>query len=663
MAELSGTKFPEITAAFVLARGTALRELWTDRDTRMDDMEKLYRLEVWEDETKPDERRVTSPRSWMVVEAMRALLFTRRPVIEVPASAVRSVEQTAAERMEKFLYGAWSQMGVLYAIDEVEWNACTLGLGVLRVVYNPETPVGEFPLIAQALDPRTYYAQADPTLPLRDLEAAIWTQRRRRDIEAEWGVSLEGRPEPGTNLESWLDDEVDYVDYWATRIVEEEEVAAEPEPTELAEQEGLLRRAVKRIRGRAPRKPKAEQAERTGDEGRTKTKRRRVVNAVVAEGRFVKEPVVVPGYERLPFFRWSGVRTPMSGKDRDLSVLYAIAGGERSGDSEGLIAAENELLGMRLRLVEQRANAALISNDEGLTNLDTSPGAVNVADRPDFRLDYVVPPGDAPDTGAFMAHIEGLAEDATIPNSMMGRYQANASGVAISAITNPVLMKIAARQREREEVLQEMNAHILALAQEYAPAAGWAVYGLDAQGQELEERLEPGLIKGYRRNFVHLSARLPRDASGEALMLRSLIDSKLLSRRTGVERLQNVLDLSGKSPDDEMKQVLIESILFGDDATRRAMAQRALEEFDLELAAAAGAAAGQIPGPAGVPGPTGAVPPPGPLAQGPMMGLPPQVLPPQAIPEAVGVPNVEAMQRMYQGGPPGAGPVMPGAPV
>ena len=216
-------------------------------------------------------------------------------------------------------------------------------------------------------------------------------------------------------------------------------------------------------------------------------------------------------------------------------------------------------------------------------------------------------------------------------------------------------MRVASRQREREEVLQRMNGQILALTEEYAPADGWCVYGLDREGKEMEALLEPDRIRGYRRNRVHLSARLPRDVPGDALMLRSLKDSKILSAKTVIAEVQKYMDLAGQSPDDELKQMLIESLL-DEDPVRRAMADRAAQEYSAELAAALEIArqraAEVAPPPGGGPG------------QGPMGGMPPNALPPQAVPPAVGagppggpgnVPGMMAMAGQPVGRPPGGG--------
>lgn len=660
-----GQVLSKYTADWVQARADKMKSTFNERAGLMDDMESLYLLDVWTGEASDDERRVVSPRPQMVVEALRALLFTRRPVLEVPPSQVKKISEEAADRIEKYLYGAWDVTRMYHILDLAEWYATCLGLAEIRLVYDPQTPRGEYPLVVQALDPRNVFYEPDPRRPLEDKEVAHWLTRTRRQIVAEWGI-YPGATDEDLTDDKWLDSEVDYIDYWAADAVEAAE--EEEEEEEVLGVLGKARKAVMEFL--APEREETPEEAREGDSGRNKRLKRVVVNGVLVDGEWLKEPVIMPGYERVPFYRWGGITTPLSGTNEALSVLYPIAGGQRTGGAQGLIATENELIGMQLRIVEQHAAAAAITNDEGLANLDATPGAVNVASRPDFRLDWVVPPRVGPDIGAFLAQLTQAAEQATLPSALMGQYQAAVSGVALSMLTSPVLMRIAARQREREEVLQELNKGMLALTEEYAPLRGWTVWGVDNEGVEHEVRMAPKEIAGYRRNRVHLSARLPKDAPSEIMALGTLIDRKMLSRRTGIERVQQILDLAGQSPSDEMRQILIEELLLGQDATRQAMSLRVLQEYDAEMAALAAQAQqpqqpppGQGPMPGMPPGmPPGMQPAgPGVPGQGPMMGMPPETLPPQAVPEAVGARNLGRMMNMMgPQGPIPQGPVRPG---
>ena len=622
----------DITEQFVTDRRDALQRDAGTRNTRYGDMIDLYRLDVWEDSPQPGERRVASPRAFTIVEAYRTLLFTRRPVLSVEASRHKRVLQQQADKIEKFLYGVWDEMRLLNVIDEVEFWACAAGRGVFKILYVPEMPHDEFPLVAQAVDPRNFYHSQSTVRPGEDVEVAHSFERTRRDIEQDWGeIPDDRRPTEQGELEEWLDETVEYTDYWREVIVQEEkEEEEEPE-------RGVMERVVEAMRGLL-----SGEREEEEEEEPEKVWKRKVVNCVVADDTFVKEPKFVPGYERLPFFHWDGIHTPLPDlEDQGLSVLYPVAGGERADGTQGLLATENQLLAAKVRMVEMYANAAAVTNDESLANLDMRPGAVNIADNPDYKLDWVMPPGTHPDADKVMAQLEALSEDSTIPASMMGRYQGEISGVALSLMTNPVLMRIAARQRQREEVLQQVNKLILGLVEEWAPSEGWVVWGKDKREREFEVELRPDDINGYRRNSVKLSASLPKDAQGELMLHTNLVKQKMESRRTAINRIQELTDQRGRTPEDELKQILTEGVLFDDEEVRRVMSQRALDDYDAALAAEVGAQQQEAPQ-----RPQQQQPQP----QGPMMGIPPQTVPP----EFMGMGGAQPQPPEPEGRPPGA---------
>jgi len=645
----------EITTEFVQSRYTALAEKWSKRNSRMDDYEKLYLLDMWEESPEPDERRISAPVCFNTVESFRTLLLTRPPVISVPPSEVKAVATDQADQIEKFLYGVWYQGRVLDALNLAEWHASCLGEGVLRCVYDPEVVEDELPLVVQALDPRTVYANPSGREG-QDLEVIHSFKRARREIEAEWGELKRG-PEAGANLEEWLDEEVDFVDYWRVDVEEVEEPVEERRADEGEEPEGVLARLVamakRAIRAGTPEPAAAvnefgERIEEEGEEGEErirKVRRRVVTNCVVVEDQFLKEPMRMPGYRRLPFIRYAGIATPLADENGALSVLFPITGGSRKNGAMGLAAGINELLAMKQRLIEMYANGAIITDDTDL-EIDFRPGAVNTM-RKGAQWSFLVPPGPHPAVDQQIALIERLTQDATVSAAMQGRYVGTVSGIALSAMNNPVLMRIAHRQQVRERAYQELNRLILSLAEEYVPAEGWYVWGTDRQGGTFELALKPGVIAGYYRNRVELSASLPKDEAGEVMGLANLVGQKLISRETFLDQLQRIKQLSSQSPQDEMKKILRDMLLFEGPTTER-LAQVVLADYSEELAAALAPA----PSPTPQPSPTGAG------GGGPMMGMPPGVVPPQAMPEAVGAGGPEqlaAMMAMMGNAPPGAG--------
>ncbi len=699
----------EISIKFVQSRHVALRNRWAERNSRMDDYEALYLLDMWESAPEPDERRLSVPICFNTVESFRTLLLTRPPVISVPPSAVKRIETEQADSIEKYLYGVWYRARVMDALNLAEWYGSALGEGVLRCIFDGQAVEGDFPLVVQALDPRTVYACPSGRAGV-DLEVVHAFKRARREIEAEWGIALQ-RDGKGENEEAWLDEEVEYISYWRSDV-EEVLVAEEPEEEEpeeegtLARLMGLMKRAV---RAGAPggegaektceclecghtlestehcadvtcpecggemrrvERPGVGRVEREGEgaeeEPRTRKVRRRVVtHCVVVGNEFVKAPVRIPGYSQLPFIRYPGVATPLADENGALSVLFPITAGVREHGAQGLAAAVNELVAMKQRMIEMFANGALITDDPEL-EIDFSPGAINIVGQ-GRQWSFLVPPGPHPAIDQQMMLLERLTQDATVTASMQGRYAGQMSGLALSALNNPVLMKIAHRQQVRERAYETLNEIVLALTEEYAPPDGWMVWGADKGGEPMELQLRPSEIGGYYRNRVELSASLPKDDAGEIMSLAQLVGQKLISRETFLDQLQRIKHLSSQSPQDEMKRILRDTLLF-EGPTAETLAKVVLAEYSEELAALV-AGGGQPPSPPPGPAPAqagrqaGPGPPMGGPGPGPMGGMGPGMVAPQAVPPMVGAgPGGPAAMMAMMGNPP-PGPVGPGEEV
>jgi hypothetical protein len=468
---------------------------------------------------------------------------------------------------------------------------------------------------------------------------------------------------------------VDFVDYWRVdveEVVEEQgsRGAGERGSRGAEEQGGVLARLVEMARramsagagetlrqaqgdglgegdeGRGAEEQGGEGAEEEilrqtqGDGGGTRKVRRRVVtNCVVVEGQLVKEPVKMPGYNRLPFVRYAGITTPLADEDGALSVLFPITGGVRKSGAIGLVAVANELLAMKQRIIEMYANGALITDDPKM-DIDWMPGSVNYVQK-GTTWSFLMPPGPHPAVDQQIALVERLIQDVTFSAAMMGRPMGSLSGMALSIINNPAMMKIAHRQQVRERAYQELNSIILSLTEEYAPVEGWYVWGADKAGVTFELALKPADIGGYYRNRVELSASLPKDEAGEIMALANLVGQKLISRETFLDQLQRTKSLSSQSPQDEMKKILRDLLLF-EGPTAEKLAQVVLADYSEELAQALAPQPPPQPPPT-VGGEAEGGPPPG---MGPMMGMPPGVVPPQGMPEAVGAGGPEAMARM-----------------
>jgi len=652
----------DITVEFVSDRDTHIRGLWASRNERMNDYEKLYLLDLWGKAAGPNERRISVPTCWTRVEAIRPLFLTKAPVISVPLVDVSADETAVADNIEKYLYGVWDQCSVMAELDLAEWSADCLGEGVLRCVYDKGTPEGEVPLLITQVDPRSVYA----TPGIRrdeDVELIHTYERSRRSIKEEWGSSKLKKGKPADNsseaYQAWLDDEIDFVEYWRQDIVEVEE---EVEPEKEDETQGPLARgaatalkwARDKLGGQAPEMEIAAEGPKT-----RKVKRRQIIHCAMADEEWIKAPVVMPGYNQIPFIRYPGISTPLPGENGALSVLFPLTGGNRKGDTIGVAGAEAEAIGMQQSIIERYASGTLLSSTD--YDIDFGPNAQNAV-MEDDRVEFLLPPGPAPAVDRHMANLQEYIQDATISDALMGKGQGAASGLALSAQTNPVMMRIASRQTIRERAYQRLNSLILSLTEQYAPDEGWEVWGTGSMGRAVGAQLPPADIQGNYRNRVELTASLPKDDAGQVMLWAQLADKGLISKETFMDLFQRTTRYSSQSPTDEMKRILRDKILT-EGALAETLAKKILAESDPTLAAFLLGEMGQGPmggnpqgpqGPASPQGPPG-MPPgpaPGPPQQGPMGGMPPGAVATGQLPPA---PGLEAMMGM-------AGQPMPSLP-
>jgi len=622
-------KLSRITTDYVQNRTAALKSLNSEWNDRADEYEKVYLMDMWEESPEPDERRLAAPIAWTRVESYRAILLTKPPVITVPPSDARAVAEEQADSIEKFLYGMWYQANVMDALNSAEWYATCFGRGVLRCLYTDDAANDEIPLLVSGnIDPRHIYSRPSARKG-QDAELSYSYHRTRREIEEEWG-ELPGHQDD----EGWLDAEIEFIDYWRVDIEEVEE-----EGVEVEESRGLIETIVDKVtKSKRPVK---------------KVKQRVVTNCILAGDNWLKKPVRMPGYSRIPFIQYAGISTPLKGADGWLSVLFPITGGSQVGTTncQGLVAAYCEGLAHRQRIVEMYANAAtVVTGTDQDVELDFSPTAQNQLPQ-GAKVDFLVPPGPHPAADKQLQILEQGIEDATVSASMMGRMPGNVSGLALSAMASPILMRLAHRQQDRERALQQLNSLILSLAEFYSGPDGWQVWGSHG-GQAIDMVVYPEDIGGYYRNIVKLSASLPKDANGEVMMWAGLVAKDLISHETFLDQLQQAKGTIRQSPLDEIQAILRDKMLFGGEMSEK-IAQIIVEQYSAELADILGIGAQEVGTPPPAPGPMPPIPP-----SGPMQGMPPGVVPP--MPEMVGEQNLPGMMAM-QGNPPPMPPPMPEA--
>jgi len=160
-----------------------------------------------------------------------------------------------------------------------------------------------------------------------------------------------------------------------------------------------------------------------------------------------------------------------------------------------------------------------------------------------------------------IAKIEDYIERGSLPRVLQGQYVGSISGIAMSLLRNPTLMKVAFKQKTLERALVMLNENILRLLEKFlrSPRRLW---GENEKGQGVDVTIDAATIAGYYHNEVKLSASLPTDDAGTVNMIALLVQLGVLSRRTSRDVMQQTLhELVPQSLPDEEKLVLAEKIL------------------------------------------------------------------------------------------------------
>jgi hypothetical protein len=654
-------------ARFVLDRTDELRTAAGDRNTRMDRFERMYRMDVWDDAPLgPDDIRLSLPIAFDMVEKMRALLITRPPVISVPWGNNDPDDQAKSQRMERYLYGLSGRANLGRVLADAEWFAMCLGMGVLKIAYDSQAVEGDSPLVIVAPDPRTIFGRLAPARDRWVELAQVW-DRTRSEIIDEWGADLDMPSGMDATEEiAWLDEEVEYIEYWRemTEWIEPEPVIEMP--TQDSVIEATIDNVMAAMAGSAGStgSPTGDAANERGaqeildgiDSGEAveldikdepeKIRVRRVLHMVVVRdgntgkpeegGIVVKDAVIVPGYSQIPYIKWSGIATPLGGGDSDLSILYALGNGDGGSDSYGILQAWNLLASLDMGEALNAANPPLETDDEKAT-INAHAGEITTVQK-DRHVRPLREPGQSLAFSRMSEQMSRMVDRIGLPEIWSGMVQ-NLSGQAISGLATAFTMLIGFKQLDRERALENLLMLALALTREYAPDDGWMMYGENAYGRSVEETLKPTDIAPHPRVRVKLSASMPKDDMAFISMLVQLVNTDLLSYETALDHIQKTIGLSADTPEEEIERILRAKLLLKSDVSQqlakvlalrsaKRMARNAGEDEAMieQLLGIQPQGQGQPQGlpqqmpPQGMQQPQGAPPP--------TMGLPPNVLPP-----------------------------------
>lgn len=485
--------------------------------------------------SEDDETRVILPIAQATVESFRSLLLARPPVISVPSSSVKEVDQDKADNTEGMLYSLWDRSNVLRAIQDALWHALVDGWGIIQTKFDPSaSDKGEVPVYAKALDPIGVWpmpgdrpgsweyvisSQYELVGTLRRTFIDGKDRRKRKTRVAE--SALEGMAE---------DDRVLVLDYW-----DDEHHAIMVVPHD-SKQEAVF----------------------------------------IHEGEWLLEPTPHE-YGGLPFVIWHGHSMPQRdrGERMGTSVLWPI---------ENLIRYVSKLMSQKATIVARYTAPTLVVKSQDGRGFDM-PGMFGgqLPLFPEEDAEYLMPSGPPPQVDVMFEEMLGQIETAGLPRHIMGQLtMGRISGVAMNLLRTPVLMRIAFKEMDIERSLERMNELFLQILENRQDEPIY-LWGRDAEGRNVELVLDPGDIEGYYRNHVRLSASLPTDEPSTVAMLSSLAQLGVISKRTYRDIVQQTLrDLSPQSLDQEENQILIEQLL-QQEAFQQALMLEAAKESELAL--------------------------------------------------------------------------------
>lgn len=579
---------------FVVDRKAALVKAAGNRNAEMMRFEDMYRMDVYQSGgnhagrlgdvgvvTDANEWKISLPLAFAEVEKHKAMMWAKPPTITVPYAGADVGLAARAQKLERFLYGVMEAMRLMKVVSLVEWSANCRGRGWLKATYDENAAHDEFPIRACDVDPKNVYCTWTESRE-RPTELIELRKRPRRSVRDMYGEKALAVPTGRLGQkEQWLDEEVEVLDYWAEHVVWEDEEAGEDEAHEAAEEVPLVielaaASTLAAMNGPTPTAPTDTLAARLATKGKRKkdaddkrekrkqVRVRKVVHGVLVIGEgaseggvWVKKPVVIPGYMYVPYFGFSGHATPLDGGRDALSLLYPYARGDAGDEVQGVFQAMNTLASLLLQNSVEMSTAPLVTDDANAQIDTVTPNFLNRLE-PGRTLQYLQKPNTLSVLGNAMEFLKGVMYQVGMPEILAAGRTASLSGQSVEAQGAEYEMRLALRQREREQALELMFRHILCLARAWAdPDEGWTVSGSGRYGRSYyEETLTPDEIGKNYRVKVKLSSSTPRDVMGLISMLLNAKRSNEISSETFLDQLQQHIGLASDSPEDEIKKIL-----------------------------------------------------------------------------------------------------------
>ena len=548
-------RLKDITEAVIERRFHAMEDHYAQRNANIQMWRSMYFLQHQQyflDNTgtfidpEPDEKRVVLPIAPFVVEAMRELLFTKSPAITVPVSTAKSVDQDQADHNEKALLAIWQWSRVYSVAKDSLWFALTAGWGVLETLWDKQDE-DDSPIVIIAHDPLNVY----PCPGKREGEwkyVFLAWPRLIGEIRDEWEeiTNKDGRTAIWKQTRETLldlDDDkyVTYLEYWDKNVH-----AVAINYTQKDEERGEIEITA-----------------------------------------FIKKPVNHK-YGFLPWDFYFPCKLPFSriGERVGVAIYYII------GD---MIRYLCQLVSAKATMLERWQDPPLVTHT--IEGRDFEP--VRTERGLHLKLDleesaeFLVNPTPMPQLDTQIALMQDYIERGSIPRVLQGQYVGAISGIAMSLLRNPTLMKVAFKQSAIEEALVSVNKKVLHLLEHKLGGTSLYAWGVDQRNQDIEVEIDSTQINGYYRNAVRLSASLPTDDASTVNMLAVLKQLNILSAQTIRDIAQQLLhELVPQSLPDEEKRVRAEKILDDPEMSRMLALAAAAEVLGPEVMQALGMGTG-----------------------------------------------------------------------
>lgn len=534
-----GTK--NLTPEILTRRWRAMEEEYRQRNTNMLAWRELYFrkpeqyfLDNDEEYVEPekDEQRVILPVAQQYVDTMLELLLTKQPSISVPNPSAEGVGSVHADHNEKTLLAVWHQANIYREVVDSLWHGFVDGWGCLQIVYDRDAGKNETPIVLMAQDPVNVY-------PAPGWRPGTWQYvihaypKLVSEIRDEYERGRDRRTKAYKDIHEALKDKEDgdrvtYIEYWDDEVTAVAVNYQEPD-----RQRGGVREVTAFLEGPEEHK-----------------------------------------YGFLPWEIYYPNRTPFQriGERAGISILYVV---------EDLIRYLCQLVSRKATMLERWQDPPLVTETEDGRDFEPTRAASGLQIRllPGEKAYYLVNPTPMPQLDTQIALVQDFIERGSLPRVLQGQYVGSMSGIAMSLLRNPTLMKVAFKQEMLERTLVSLNEKVLRLLEKFLGKPRY-LWGENMKGESVDIMVDPEQIGGYYRNSVKLSASLPTDDANTVNMIAVLVQLGILSRQTARDVMQQTLhELVPQSLPEEQEVILAEMILQNEQIIQQLAMQAAQKVF------------------------------------------------------------------------------------